>query len=424
MSATGGSTTLKAMRLTAEERAMLAGAEGPVVRQALEYQCRVGDFLGAVEFVPIASAHVMAEMECMGAAGLEYVRRLGEQGGRFRVPTTTNPRSVDAERWQRLGQDEAYVRTEIELSAALERLGAILADTCINYQTIVQPIRGQHLAWGDTGTVIYANAVAGARTNYEGGPAAIAAAITGRTPAYGFHLDAHRRGTLLVRVRARLGENADWGALGGIVGRAAPGYRRVPVIDGIADSPTADQLKHLGAALASYGSHAMYHLVGVTPEAPSVEAAFGGRAPPRTIDVDQGDLEAFYASFVPERQSVDLVVFSAPQLSLFELRDLAHGLRGRRVADGTRLLVTTSYHNRDLAEWLGYLEAIEAAGGLVLAGACYYLMTPRELAEKFGLRDLFTNSAKLANIIAGYGYNPVFRRTEECLAAALTGRAR
>src|SRR5262249_37571475 len=142
-----------------------------------------------------------------------------------------------------------------------------------------QPHFGEHVAWGDTGTVIYANSVFGARSNFESGPAALAAGLTGRTPAYGFHVDACRRGTLLVDVTAALDDLADWGALGKIVGEPNQDYSAVPVFTGIRRTPTSDELKHLGCALASYGSMAMFHMVGVTPEAPTVDAAFGGRAP-------------------------------------------------------------------------------------------------------------------------------------------------
>jgi len=174
-------------------------------------------------------------------------------------------------------------------------------------------------------------------------------------------------------------------------------------------------LKHLGAALASYGSLAMFHMDGVTPE-----AAWAGEPSQRMV-VEPGDLRRTYESFVPEKANPDLVVFSAPQMSLPELRDLAGALRGRRVHPEVTLLATTNYHNCGVAEKLGYVGAIEAAGGMVLSGVCFYLVTPRELRERHGWRTIVTDSAKLANIIAGYDYNPVFRPTEVCIEAALEG---
>ncbi len=142
-----------------------------------------------------------------------------------------------------------------------------MTDTCINYQTIMPAVRGEHMAYGDTGVVIYSNSVLGARSNFEGGPSALAAGLTGRTPRYGFHLPEQRRATLLLRVDYTPRELHDWGALGGIVGRIAGDYWQVPALLGIDRVPTSDELKHFGAALASYGSVALFHMVGITPEA-------------------------------------------------------------------------------------------------------------------------------------------------------------
>ena len=189
------------MKLTAEEERMLAGAEGPAVQRALRMQVEVGEFFGAEDLVPVSSAHMMAEIESMGEAGLAFVEEMADLGAQVRVPTTCNPRSVDTAMWRQLGQDERQVALEAKLAAALERCGVFVVDTCINYQTFMPPRYGEHLAWGDTGTVIFANSVAGARTNFEGGPVALAAGLTGRTAAYGYHLDEQRRGTAWSRSR-------------------------------------------------------------------------------------------------------------------------------------------------------------------------------------------------------------------------------
>ncbi|MCC6630237.1 MAG: aconitase X catalytic domain-containing protein [Chloroflexi bacterium] len=410
------------MRLTPDEEAMLAGAQGEAVRRALQVQREVGEFFGAPDFVPVASAHLMAEIESMGDAGLAFIEEMADLGASVRVPTTCNPRSVDVVRWQAVGQDERQVQLEERLSVALARMGVLIVDTCINYQTIMPPAAGEHLAWGDTGTVIFANSVAGARSNFEGGPVALAAGITGRTPRYGYHLPEQRRGTVLVDVRDQPRTRADWSALGCVVGRLVNDYWQVPVLTGLEARPSVEELKHLGAALASFGSLALFHLVGVTPEAPTVEAACGGVLPQRRLVIEPGAIEAAYRSFAPTSERPDLVVFSAPQLSLLELRDLARALRGRRVHPDVRLIATTNYHNEALAERFGYRAAIEAAGGLLVSGTCFYLMTPRELGERFGYHTIVTDSAKLANIIAGYDYNPVLRPTDVCIQAALDGR--
>lgn len=410
------------MRLTAEEETMLGGAQGEAVRRALAMQIEVGGFFGATDFVPVTSVHMAGDAEAMREAGVRFLEEMVELGATCRVTTTINPRSVDFAHWELLGQDESYVDLEWRIVRAYERLGALTLNTCVNYQIVSQPRFGEHLAWGDTGTVIWANSVAGARSNFEAGPAALCAAITGRVPRYGYHLPEQRRGTFLVRVLDQPRTNADWGALGCYVGRNVNDYWQVPVLVGVEQQPTADQLKQFGAALASYGSLALYHVVGMTPEARTVEDAFGGASPPRELVVEPGALARTYASFVPEKDEVDLVVFGTPQLSLFEFRDIARLLRGRRVNPRTRTLLTTSDAVKALADKLGYTAIVEEAGATVLTGVCYYIMTARELAERHGYRTILTDSSKLANIIAGYGYNPVFRPTDECIAAAVRGR--
>jgi predicted aconitase len=409
------------MRLTDDERAMLDGERGEAVRRALQLQIKVGDFFGAADFVPIDSAHMMAEIESMGEPCLAWVEEMADLGGKAVVPTTSNPRSVDVALWEALGQDERQVRLELKLTKALRRLGIMTLDTCINYQTVSPPRFGEHVAWGDTGTVIFANAVAGARSNFEGGPVALAAALTGRTARYGYHLPEQRLGTVLVELREQPACTSDWGALGCWIGRQVNDYWQVPVISGLKVQPTVDQLKQLGASLASYGSLAMFHLVGVTPEARTADEAFGGRAPQRTLTVEPGSLRGVYDGFQPERQRPDVVAFTAPQLSIIELRDLAAQLDGRKVHQDVRLLITTNYQNREAADRLGYSSTLEDAGAMLISGACFYLMTARELAEKHGWRTIVTDSAKLANIIPGYGYNSVFRPTDVCIEAAVQG---
>jgi predicted aconitase len=293
----------------------------------------------------------------------------------------------------------------------------MLTDTCINYQSVLPPVKGEHLAFGDTGSVIYANSVCGARSNYEGGPAALAAALTGRVPRYGFHLDACRRATARYRITEPPRGLTDWGALGALIGREQGSYWEVPVIEAASGNrPNSDQLKHLGAAMASYGSTAMFHLCGVTPEAPDADPCLSA------VEFGHAEIDAFYQSFAPSREELDVVVFAAPQLSLLEIAELGRLLDGRRVHGSTTLLVATSPEIRHAAGRLGYVATIEGAGGVVLEGVCFYQMHARILAEVNGWRTLMTNSAKLVNIIAGYGYEPVLAPMDRCIDSALAGR--
>ncbi|CAA9268896.1 MAG: FIG00431931: hypothetical protein [uncultured Acetobacteraceae bacterium] len=412
------------MELTGEERAMLAGAQGEAVRRALDYQMEVGRFFGAERFVPITNAHMMGDIEVLGDAGLAFLREAQALGARARVPVTTNARCVDFAWADRLGQDPGECAKEREVIAALRAMDVVTADTCINYQTLYQPHLGERVAWGDTGTVIYANSVFGARSNFESGPAALAAALTGRTPEYGFQLDRHRRGRFVVDLSgATLGDLADWGALGKIVGERHQNYYAVPVFTGFRRTPLADELKQLGCALASYGSMGMFHMVGVTPEAPSAEAALGGEAPWESFAVSDADIEAVYRAYPLGDGDCSLVVFSGPQLSLFEVKTLAGLFEGRRLHAGTQVFVTTSNGVRSAAEKLGYLEPLEDAGVAVLEGVCFYILQNLSLLrERNGWRNMISNSAKIVNIIGAHRFRTILRRTADCVEIACTGR--
>jgi predicted aconitase len=410
------------MHLTDEERVILDGGRGDALARLLGEQVRVGEFFGADRMVPISNAHFMGDLEVLGEAGLRYLTALADAGVRVRAPTTRNAQSVDFAHAALLGQDDRLVEGERTVRSVLGRLGVSTVNTCIGYQTVYQPRFGEHVAWGDTGTVAYANSVLGARTNYEAGAAGIAAAVTGRTPAYGFHLDDVRRGNVRVRVSASMRDLADWGALGALVGERCRGYWNVPVLELASAEPGPDELKHLGASVASFGSVAMYHVVGVTPEAPTFDAATRRRRLDDELEVTDADIESVFDRDMREGGDVDLVVFSAPQLSFFEVKRIADALAGTRVAEGVRLLLTTNALVCRGAEEQGLLSAITDAGGVVLQGTCWYVMDPAAQRERFGSSRLATNSAKLVNIIRAHGYEPALRRTDDCLAAALTGR--
>jgi predicted aconitase len=403
------------MRLNELERAMLAGEMGGAVRAALEHQVKVGEFFGAEGFVPVTQAHIMADTESLGEAGVAWLESLD---GKVRIPTITDPRGTDFAKLDVLKQPAAGVVLERRAIAAFQRLGILLTDTCINYQTIQAPARGEHVAFGDTGVVIYANSVCAARSNYEGGPSAVSAGLTGRTPRYGFHLDEHRQATVRVRVDYQPRTLNEWGALGAVIGKLAGHYWAVPVIEGVEGAPGSDALKHFGAAMASFGSVALYHLVGITPEAVRLGDVGGDRLPV-TRELSREDIASLEASYAGEGE-VDVVVFSAPQLSLYELRQLAELCDGRRFRKP--LLAVTSPQVKPDADRFGLTARIEASGAHVLAGMCFYQSYAREIAEANGWKRLATNSAKLVNILGGYGYVPLLASMERCVEAAETGR--
>src|SRR5262245_32050242 len=203
------------MHLTEEEQAMLAGKFGPARQWAIDHQTRVGRYLGAEDFVPVGQAHIMADTESLGAAGVEWLERwakLPAEQRRVRIPTITDPRGTDFAATDKLKHQPWMLDLERRAIAAFEALGVLMTDTCINYQTIMPPVRGEHCAYGDTGVVIYSNSVCGARSNFEGGPSALSAGLTGRTPRYGYHLDEKRQATLIVQASHTPRARHQWGA--------------------------------------------------------------------------------------------------------------------------------------------------------------------------------------------------------------------
>ena len=412
------------VRLNDEERAMLAGELGEPRRLSMEHILEVGAFFDAEDLVEVSQVHLMADTESTGEAGLEYLEMLGaypEDERRVLAPTVTDPLGCDFGKADRINHPREFIAQEHRLSAALQNLGILITQTCINYQTILPPVLGEHLAYGDTGSSIYANSVMGARTNFQGGPSALAAALTGRAPRYGLHLDEHRRGTNLWELRCRPESLSDWGAAGAIVGRAQGSYWEVPVIVGVDGAPTSDQLKHFGAALASFGSTPLFHMVGVTPEAPDLASVFDG-PPPAATAIARADVDGVYGAYRPGDDRLDVVVFAAPQLSLVEMQRVALLIRDRPVHPDVTVLAATSPEIKAACDRMGITATIEASGAVVLEGVCFYQMHAREIGEANGWRRLMSNSAKIVNILGGYGYEPVLGDMEHCIDSAVAGR--
>ena len=412
------------MRLGEREEAMLAGALGEPRRWAMAHMLEVGRMFDAEDFAPVSQAHMMADTESLGEAGVAFLEGLAAHPAadrRVAVPMLTDPRGVDLARYRPLGQTEAMAELERRTIAACTALGILMTDSCVTYQTIMPPVRGEHVAYGDTGVAIYCNSVLGARSNFEGGPSALAAGLTGRTPRYGLHLDRNRRATRRFIVEERPEGLTDWGVLGALIGQLCGSYWQVPAIEGVEGAPTSDEMKHFGAAMASFGSTPLFHIVGVTPEAPSLEAVCDG-PPPEPVAIGRRELERLRGRYGGSGEEVDVVVFAAPQLSHVEMARVADLLDGRRVHGETALVVCTSPTVAADCGRLGILERLEASGAMVLSGTCFYNQYAREIGEANGWVRLLSNSAKIVNILGGYGYKPALASMEDCVTAAVTGR--
>lgn len=268
------------MHLSAHDRALLSGDLGPAARMAMSIIVRMAEIQGAPELLDISQAHIDSTIY-MGEAGLEFAERLAKLGAKVAVPSSLNVSGLDECHWREWSVPEDWAAKAQRQMVAYHSMGCVPTWTCAPYQTSMAPKFGQQIAWGESNAIVFANSVIGARTERYPDLLDICAAITARVPALGLHLTENRAGQLLIRLKdvplAVQQDDAFYSVLGLLLGRLAG--QRIPVIDGLEAVPAEDQLKALGAAAASSGAVALFHIVGVTPEAPTLEAAFQGRAP-------------------------------------------------------------------------------------------------------------------------------------------------
>ena len=408
------------LHLTPEETAWLAGDAGPAVKRAMEIVVALGRIYGAGRLVPVESVQISGvSYRNIGDAGLDFLRRWADEGARVRVPTTLNPTAMDMADWLAQGFTAEFAAKQVDVVDAFVRMGVgegAPVPTCTPYLIGNRPPPGAHIAWAESSAVAFANSVLGARTNREGGPGAIAAAITGRTGAYGLHLDAARLPTHRVEVAVSLNELSDYSALGAIVGQHAS--QGVPYFEGLPltsvdvverDSLWEEKLKALGAAMAATGAVALFHVEGVTPEA---------SAPPDGVDaLVVRDLAPGYAELSDPVTEIDLVWVGCPHASLHELALIAERVRGKALR--VPLWVTCARPVRAVAREQGLVDVIEAAGGRIFADACMAIAPVRDL----GFRAVATPSAKGATYLRNLArVAACFGTLSACVEAAVTGR--
>ncbi len=351
------------MKLTPEEQAMLDGAAGWSTRKAMEILVTLGTIYGAERMVEVTSVQVAGvSYDNLGEAGLAFLAEMAEGGGRARVLTTLNPAGMDVEDWRPLGIDATFAANQQRVLEAFARMGVVTTCSCTPYLVGNLPRYGEHIAWAESSAVCYANSVLGARTNREGGPSALAAALTGRTPAYGYHLDENRRPEVTVQVNARLEENTDFGALGKVIGAKLEGRKVVPTIVGV-ERASLENLKSFCASIATYAGAALFHMPGITPEAERFSC------PAETVAVSQDEIDAAARSLSDaEPGEVDLVSLGCPHLSLREVARIAELLEGKQVTK--EFWITTARPTKQIADMMGYTQIIEAAGARIVADTC------------------------------------------------------
>jgi predicted aconitase len=385
------------LRLLPDEERILAGELGETRQKMMEILVALGKVFGAKHLIPIRSAQVSgASYKTIGEAGLEWLSGLD---ARVAVPTVLNPVGMDRKRWRDMGIPDSFARKQEEVIKAYARFGVRLECTCTPYY-LYQIKYGEHLAWSESSAVAYANSVIGARTNREGGPGALAAAIIGKTPAYGLHLVEGRRPELVIDVE----ESPDWsdtamyGALGYYAGKIAG--NRIPFLSGI--RPKRDQLKALGAAMAASGAVALFHVAGITPEA-------------RVFSFSTENLEKVPVTIrdireIASETPVDAVALGCPHCSPEELSEIADLISGKKV----RIPVYIFAARKVIEKSEDAVAVIERSGARVYADTC---MVVSPVMEQYGA--VMVNSGKaFAYVPDMCGAAVRLGTTEECIRTA------
>jgi predicted aconitase len=351
--------------LAPDQQALLDGRSGPATQKAMQILRALGEIYGARRMTPIASAQISGvSYDNLGDAGLEWLAEMAAGGARVRVPAMLNPAGMDLENWPALGIPPAFAEKQTRVIAAFKRMGVTVTCTCTPYLAGTIPERGQSIAWAESSAVCYANSILGARTNREGGPSALAAAIAGCTPEYGLHLDENRKPGITVHVHARLEDTADFGALGKAMGERleASGVKRIPWITGV-PSASVEQMKAFCASVATYGGLAMFLMQGISPEADGTEP------PACYFEITDADVATARASLQEAtREEVDFVSLGCPHLSLAEVARVAGLVRGRSAAK--EFWLTMSRPVKREADAAGYTAVLEAAGVKMAVDTC------------------------------------------------------
>ena len=389
------------MKLTREEQEILDGKKNDTAQKAMELLVAVGECYLAERMVPVTSVHMSSvNPVTAGKGGTKFIKDLAERGGKFVIPATTNVASIDPWAWQEMGFSEEIHREHEGLSGAIEKMGGLLCNTCIPYLIGHAPRMGQHVAWCESSAVVYANAVLGSRTNREGGPTALAAALVGKIPAYGYHLDENRYARLKIIVNTELKGDTDYATLGYFAGRIA--QDRVPIFSGLPPTVSQDELKYMSGAIACAGSVSHYHIVGVTPEAPTEAAACG------PMRISSSDTFVFGPKELKETEEsiskigpgeADLVVLGCPHASIHQIKRYAESFSGRKVKRGVEAWILTSSLIKKYAEEIGYAKGIESAGVRLVSNTCPSPM-PLEFFVKRGYRGAATDSPKMVYYIS------------------------
>ncbi len=397
------------MHLTKEEERMLDGEYGNAVRKSMKILTALGDIYGAEKLIKVGSVQIAGvSYHNLGDAGLEYLDELAKDG-RVRVITTLNPAGMDLENWRNLGISEEFAKKQKLVIEAFRKMGIIVSCTCTPYLIGNLPRYGEHVAWAESSAVTFCNSVIGAMTNREGGPSALAAALVGKTPMYGLHLEENRIPDIHVEVKTELKKFSDWGALGYCIGNNA--NNKISYITGVKEAGL-EELKSFCASVVTYGSKPLFYIKGITPGSEKY------KIPKEKITVTKEDIKKAYDEINDDVDEIEFVCIGCPHSSIKEISQIAELLKDKKINPKVEFWVATSRPVKQLSDIRGYTKIIEDAGGKFACDTC---LAVAPLKGRF--KSVATTSAK--GCYYSRGKNDMMTRLgslEECIKAAVSGK--
>jgi predicted aconitase len=410
------------LELSDAQKQMLDGNMGEPVRQGMELTVELAKFWEAPDLIPVRSVHVVgAGVKTARRAGRKYVRWVADEGAQMVTICTLNPSATDQTGID-IGVSQETLQFQREITDSYTRMGAIECHTCTPYLIGNAPRFGEHICWGESSAVLYANSVLGARTNREGAPSALAAALTGFTAGYGMHFKENRLATIHVDINYPLDDISDYACAGYYLAKHYPDS--LPVFTGFPARCPTYGLKTACAAMGSSGAVSMFHAVGITPEAPTLEAATGGRKIETiTLGPKERDETIAFLNRTNASSEVDCVFIGCPHLDFEEIAQLTALLKGRKVKPGLSLWLFAANSIWNSAERSGLLQPLRDAGAVLISGTCAVSTMLNEIIISKGFTSAATNSAKIAHYLpSSWGLKIHYGTTADNIEAAVTGK--
>lgn len=392
--------------LKQQEEAMLNGEQGEVIERSMRLLVRLGEIYGAENMIPITSAQVAGvSYKSIGDPGLEFLQDFASKGAMVKILTTLNPAGMDLNAWKELGFSPDFAEKQSQIIKVYGDMGIKVIATCTPYYCGNLPAKGDHIAWSESSAVSFANSVLGARTNREGGPSSLAAAICGITPNYGFHLDEKRKPTHVIKVSSIPKTYSDFGALGYWVGKQVSSG--IPYFTGI-PSASQDLLKGLGASMAASGAVALFHVQGITPEADQDLSGL------ETLEFGERESREAYET-LNTGQDPDILIFGCPHASLEQIKEISEKVAGKKLRK--KLWICCARQVKEQADERGYAKTIEEAGGNIVADTCM-VVSP---IEDMGFKTTAVDSGKAANYLPGFCKQAVvFKNVDDLVREAVS----